>query len=104
MQDFVIKEYEFNELGKKNIGYEKKGKNWPVVYLIHNDKELYIGETQNVYNRFDQHLKNKDRKKLKTINIIFDDEFNKSAILDIEQQLIQLCSADNKFVLQNLNG
>lgn len=32
----------------------------------------------------EQHLKNPDRKSLKAINIIFDDEFNKSAILDIE--------------------
>ena len=38
------------------------------------------------------------------MNIIFDDEYNKSAILDIEQSLIQLCNADQKYKLQNLNG
>ena len=104
MLDFHINEYDFSEMGKNKVGLEKHGKDWPVVYLIHNDKELYIGETQNAYNRFEQHLKNPERKDLKTINIIFDDEFNKSAILDIEQQLIQLCGADNKYKLQNLNG
>lgn len=52
----------------------------------------------------EQHLKNQDRDRLKAIDIIFDDEFNKSAILDIEQQLIRLCGDDNKYVLQNLNG
>lgn len=104
MLDFHINEYDFSEMGKNKVGLEKHGKDWPVVYLIHNDKELYIGETQNAYNRFEQHLKNPERKNLKTINIIFDDEFNKSAILDIEQQLIQLCGADNKYKLQNLNG
>lgn len=36
--------------------------------------------------------------------IIFNDEFNKSAILDIEQQLIRPCGVDNKYLLQNLNG
>lgn len=85
MADFYIKQFDFDESGKLMVANEKKGKDWPVVYLIHNDNELYIGETQNIYNRMDQHLKNADRKKLKTINIIFDDQFNKSAILDIEQ-------------------
>lgn len=104
MAKFYINQYDFNETGAKTVAKEKKGKDWPVVYLIHNDSELYIGETQNVFNRFEQHLRNNDRKNLKTIDIIFDDEFNKSAILDIEQSLIQLCGADKKFKLQNLNG
>ena len=70
MADFYIKQFDFDESGKLMVANEKKGKDWPVVYLIHNDNELYIGETQNIYNRMDQHLKNADRKKLKTINII----------------------------------
>lgn len=104
MSSFEINSYDFNEIGKINVIKEKRGKDWPVVYLIHNDKELYIGETQNAYKRFEQHLNNPVRKKLKKIDIIFDDEFNKSAILDIEQSLIQLCNADGKFNIQNLNG
>lgn len=104
MSSFEINSYDFNEIGKINVSKEKSGKDWPVVYLIHNDKELYIGETQNAYKRFEQHLNNPVRKKLKKIDIIFDDEFNKSAILDIEQSLIQLCNADGKFNIQNLNG
>ncbi len=39
----------------------------------------------------EQYLKNPDRGGLKVIDIIFDYEFNKTAILDIEQQLIRLC-------------
>ena len=104
MPNFSIVEYDFNENGKNKVYKEKRGKDWPVVYLNHNDKELYIGETQNIYKRFDQHLKNPVRKDLKVMNIIFDDEYNKSAILDIEQSLIQLCNADQKYKLQNLNG
>jgi len=38
------------------------------------------------------------------MNVIIDDQFNKSAVLDIEQSLIQLCHADEKFRLQNLNA
>lgn len=104
MPNFSINEYDFNEDGKNIVASEELGKDWPVVYLIHNEKELYIGETQNIYKRFEQHLNNQDRKKLKKINIIFDEEFNKSAVLDIEQTLIRLCGADNKYLLQNLNG
>ena len=102
--EFEIKEYGFNKLGKELVASEELGKDWPVVYLINNSKELYIGETQNIYNRFEQHLKNNERKELNKIKIIFDKSFNKSATLDIEQSLIQLFAADNKYKLQNLNG
>lgn len=104
MNGLKINQYEFNDNGKINLSTVDKGKDWPVVYLIHNDEELYVGETQNIYKRVEQHLKNKDRQNLKLIKIIFDDEFNKSAALDIEQSLIQLFNADNKYKLQNLNG
>lgn len=36
--------------------------------------------------------------------MIFDDEFNKSAVLDIEQSLIRMCVADQKFTLLNGNA
>lgn len=95
------------------------GSNWPVVYLIHNDREIYVGETTNAYVRYSQHAdphgtNYEDRKRLNSISIIFDDKFNKSAILDIEQNLIKLIGADNAiqrqnnaktiYTLQNKNG
>lgn len=104
MANFLIKQYDFSDSGKNELSLSDKGKNWPVVYLIHNNTDMYIGETSSAYYRMEQHLKNKARKNLKKIEIIFDSEFNKSAILDIEQSLIQLASADGKFKLQNLNG
>lgn len=104
MGSFRLTTYTFDKYGQQVVAAESLGKDWPVVYLIHNNKEMYIGETQNAAQRFEQHLKNPQRKDLKSVKIIFDKEFNKSAILDIEQSLIQLCSADNKFKLQNLNG
>ncbi len=98
-----IRSYPFAVSSKEILLKEKKGQDWPVVYLINNEKEMYIGETQNAVERLGQHLDNPERKGLKNINIIFDDEFNKSAILDIEQSLIQLCAADKKYTLQNKN-
>lgn len=82
----------------------KYGRNWPVVYIIKDDKEIYIGETINVYFRSKQHLENPERKKLKEIYVITDDEFNVSATLDIESWLIQYISADERYMIQNSNG
>ena len=103
-----IREYAFSQTGLQSLKEHSKGQNWPVVYLINNDKpinsDLYVGETTSAGGRFQQHLNNPDRSNLETIRFIFDDQFNKSAILDIEQTLIQMFMADRKFVLQNKNG
>ena len=103
---FEIKSFPFDALNHNVFGLDchPKGKNWPVVYLIHNDSELYIGETNNALNRMNQHLDNRERQRLNSVRIIFDEEYNKSAILDIEQSLIHLYSVDGKFFLQNKNG
>lgn len=99
-----IEQFNFikNEFDKiKNYRF---GKNWPVVYLIKNKKELYVGESINVYSRSKQHFENPERKKLDDLYIISDEEYNKSATLDIESWLIQFFSADGQFTLQNGNG
>ncbi len=94
------------------------GTNWPVVYLIYGDAEVYVGETTSAYVRYSQHADKKgkfypDRKRLHHIKIVYDDQFNKSAILDIEQNLIHLLEADTALQeekgqrgwrLQNKNG
>ena len=85
----------------KNVKY---GTDWPVVYIINNNKEAYVGETTDASIRSNQHLANEVRRKLDTINIIGDDTFNKSSILDLESFLIKYMSADNKYLLQNGNG
>lgn len=98
-----IKSYEFNQDGRSLALSDPMGKDWPVVYLINNTKKLYIGETSSFYTRFGQHLDSKTKKGLKNIHVIYDEEFNKSAVLDIEQYLIRLCGADEKFDLLNGN-
>ena len=105
--NFEVKEYEFTEEALNNIS--PKYINWPVVYLINNKNKIYIGETSNIKSRMKQHLNNPDREFLKVINIIFDAKFNKSAILDIEQNLIRMFYADTRFdsskgILNKNNG
>lgn len=83
---------------------KKYGTNWPVVYIINNKREAYIGETTDVSIRSGQHLGNESRRKLNKISIIGNDKFNKSSILDLESFLIKYMSADETFKLQNGNG
>ena len=79
------------------------GLNWPVVYIQQNEREMYIGETTDVYTRSKQHIVDPDRARLKKIHVITDEEFNKSANLDLEALLIQYISAEGKYKLQNGN-
>lgn len=99
----VIESVEFNNRTPDKLNELKYGKNWPVVYILNNDKEAYIGETINAVIRSSQHLKTKERKKLKHLNLISDDDFNRSVILDLEAFLINYMSADGKYKLQNSN-
>ena len=99
-----IETFPFNKDNFDQIRNFKFGKNWPVVYVLEDKKEIYIGQTVNVHSRSKQHYENPERAKLKQIHIITDEEFNISAAFDIESWLIQYISADEKFVLQNSNG
>lgn len=80
------------------------GLNWPVVYIQENGKEMYIGQTTDVYSRSKQHYENLDRARLKKIHILTDEEFNLSSAFDFESLLIQYISAEDGFELQNGNG
>ena len=99
-----ISTLKFNEGTPTILKSKKYGTNWPVVYIINNNDEAYVGETTDVSMRSNQHLANEVRRSLNKINIIGDDTFNKSSILDLESFLIKYMSADQKFKLQNGNG
>lgn len=92
-----IKSFSFNNEGRKEIEKMTKGKNWPVVYMLHNKKDLYIGETTSAYGRISQHLQNPEKSGLTTIQVVFDDTYNKSVILDFEQRLIKYTKTDRRF-------
>ena len=99
-----IETYKFDTKVVGTLESTRYGKKWPIVYIINNDKEAYIGETVNAYVRASQHLDNPKRRILNLINIISSEKFNKSVILDLEAFLIKYMAADNKFKLQNGNG
>jgi uncharacterized protein len=99
-----IKTFSFKKDSFDEIKTYKFGKNWPVVYVLENSKEVYIGQTVSIHSRAKQHLENPERQKLNQMHVISDDEFNVSAALDIESWLIQYIAADGKYVIQNGNG
>ena len=89
---------------------EEKGRHhdWPVVYLINNDKKIYVGESTRVKHRLFQHLADSkkpgsQKKGLREIRIVLNDEFNKSACLDLESRLIAWLHADSHFKPVNRN-
>ncbi len=99
------RQFPFNTEGAEKIKTSvEKGQNWPVVYILSGDTEAYVGETNNAYKRMGQHLENKKRSVMKSILLLLNDSFNKSATLDIENKLIQFMHADGKFQLQNENA
>lgn len=107
---FRISRFDFNNDAPKAIAgshafqTDGMGINWPVVYVINNDSEAYVGETLSASRRIEQHLQNEDRRRLTEIRLITDEKFNKSVILDLESFLIRYMSADGRFSLQNGNN
>lgn len=98
-----IQTFSFNQAGFADIKKFPLGRDWPVVYIIENQREVYIGETTSAHSRSKQHYENKDRARLERLHIITDEESNKSATLDLESQLIQYFSAEGTLRLQNGN-
>ncbi len=99
-----IESYPFNKKVIKSLSNDGRYVNWPAVYIINDKKEAYIGETTNLKRRISTHLKDTQKVKLKKLNIITDDDFNKSVALDLESMLIEYIAADGKFKLQNSNN
>ena len=77
--------------------------NWPMVYILTNSKEAYVGQTTSIANRIAQHAANEEKSCFNTVNIIFNEEFNTSVITDYEHRLIGYMHADGRFRLTNKN-
>ena len=98
-----IKSFKFDKNNFNEIRGYRFGKNWPVVYVLENGKDVYVGQAINAHRRLKQHHENPEKQilKLKTAHILSDEEFNVSAALDVESWLIQYMSADQVFTLHN---
>ncbi|MGW9020465.1 GIY-YIG nuclease family protein [Leucobacter chromiiresistens] len=70
--------------------------NWPVVYVLNNDRDVYVGESLNAHGRMRQHLDSAEKRGLEWVRVVLDDTFNKSACLDLESFLIRMFSGEGR--------
>lgn len=98
-----ISTYEFNKNSISDLS-SAKFNNYPVVYILHNDKKkssAYIGETVQIRNRLNSHIKDPVKSKLEKAVIVSHDLFNQSATYNIETNLINFFIADQKYQILN---
>ncbi|WP_305154593.1 GIY-YIG nuclease family protein, partial [uncultured Dubosiella sp.] len=69
---YRIYDHPFNKDEAEALKGKVYGENWPVVYLLNNNNEMYVGESSNVYVRAKQHLSNEERLALKEMHVIYD--------------------------------
>jgi DUF2075 family protein len=82
---------------------DEKHQNWPIVYTINNDRDIYVGETTSALKRIRQHLEDPRKSDLTHVKVIIDDSYNKSVCLDLESHLIRYFAADGRFRVTNGN-
>lgn len=78
--------------------------NWPVVYTLNGGASVYVGETGDAASRLKSHLTAPEKQHLTEARIVLDDEFNKSACLDLESHLINWLAGDGNYEVLNGNG
>jgi DUF2075 family protein len=82
---------------------DAKHRNWPVVYTLNGEGEIYVGESISAVGRLRQHLDSPLKRELASVRVVIDDHFNKSACLDLESHLIRLVAGDGKYQPINRN-
>ncbi|WP_200331231.1 DUF2075 domain-containing protein [Leucobacter sp. L43] len=83
---------------------DPRHRNWPVVYVLNNDREVYVGESLNAHGRMRQHLESAEKSRLDWVRVVLDDTFNKSTCLDLESFLIRMFSGDGHLQVLNHNA
>jgi len=105
MTDFELIEIPFDQDSVVTWALTNEiARDWPVVYILKSDKEVYVGETINAFSRLQQHLSSITKKNLSRAQIILSPKFNKSVCLDLEAQLIGLLAADGEHRVLNANA
>lgn len=79
-------------------------RNWPVVYVLNSDTEVYVGESLSADTRIQQHLGTGKKDRLDWVRVVLDETFNKSACLDLESFLIRMFAGDGRLQVLNRNA
>ena len=90
----------------KNNRYssEEYLENWPMLYILENGKQAYIGESNHAKTRMTQHATNEDKRIFDRVHFIYSKIFNQSVTFDYESKLIQYIVADELFQVTNKNS
>ena len=65
-------------------GEEEYLDNWPMLYILENDREAYIGKSNHVKTRMLQHASNEEKQIFKKVHFIYSKMFNQSVTFDYE--------------------
>ena len=63
---------------------------YPVVYILYNENEVYIGQTTSIINRLKQHLSDPEKKRFSNVYLFSAEYFNQSLSENIEAILINI--------------
>ena len=66
------------QFGIDDYGTDDFLHNWPMVYILENGKEAYVGQTLDIYTRMSQHKANPDKAGFTTAHFIYSDQSNQS--------------------------
>lgn len=77
--------------------------NWPMLYILENGKQAYIGESTHAKTRMTQHSSNEEKAIFDKVHFIYSKYFNQSVTFDYESKLIQYIVADELFQVTNKN-
>ncbi len=101
MTRFRITEADFKS---SSYGTDVYLSNWPMLYILENQKKAYVGQSNHVRTRMAEHLKNTEKRIFDKVHFIYSPKFNQSVTLDYEAKLIQYIAADELFEVTNGNG
>lgn len=108
---FVVGQADFTSDFAEQLTVEFSGRvpedriqSWPMVYILTNHDEAYVGQTTSLSRRIAQHGDNPEKQRFETVNAVYNPEFNASVALDYEHRLIDLIQGDGKFFLTNRNA
>ena len=87
-----------------DYGIEPYLTNWPMLYILEDGKNAYVGQTNSIIKRMSQHRETEEKHCFKKAHFIYYDKSNQSATFDYESRLISLMSADGVFKLTNRNA
>ena len=78
--------------------------NWPMLYILENGKQAYIGESTHAKTRMIQHASAEEKRIFDKVHFIYSKLFNQSVTFDYESKLIQYIVADELFQVTNKNA